>query len=244
MRTSIFAKRVAKEILRDPLSLFFGLIFPLILLVLLSVINRSIPVDLFNITSLAPGIVVFGLSFMALFAAQIVSKDRATLFLSRLYTTPMTASNFIFGYIVPLLLMAVLQAAVTLLVAIPMGLSLSFHMISLLIVVMPVALFYITFGIVSGTLFSEKAAVAICGAILTNVSAWLSGVWFDLDLVGGVFKEIAYALPFVHAVEMSKAAMTGQFSMIFPHAWWVIGYTVGMTLLSIFVFQLKKEKSL
>ncbi len=242
MRTVIFANRVAKEIVRDPISLFFGLIFPLILLGLLSAINQSIPVDLFNIASLAPGIVVFGLSFMALFAAQIVSKDRATLFLARLYTTPMTASNFIFGYIAPLLVMALIQGVVTLLVAVPMGLSLSIHMLTLLVVIIPIALFYIAFGIVSGTLFSEKAAVAICGAILTNVSAWLSGIWFDLNLVGGTFKEIAYMLPFVHAVEMAKAAMAGEMTMIFPHMWWVLGYTLVITLLAIFVFQFKKEK--
>lgn len=242
MRTIIFANRVAKEIVRDPISLFFGLIFPLILLGLLSAINQSIPVDLFNIASLAPGIVVFGLSFMALFAAQIVSKDRATLFLARLYTTPMTASNFIFGYIAPLLVMALIQGVVTLLVAVPMGLSLSIHMLTLLVAIMPIALFYIAFGIVSGTLFSEKAAVAICGAILTNVSAWLSGIWFDLNLVGGTFKEIAYMLPFVHAVEMAKAAMAGEMTMIFPHMWWVLGYTIVITLLAIFVFQFKKEK--
>ncbi|WP_010305609.1 ABC transporter permease [Kurthia senegalensis] len=242
MRTIIFANRVAKEIVRDPISLFFGLIFPLILLGLLSAINQSIPVDLFNIASLAPGIVVFGLSFMAFFAAQIVSKDRATLFLARLYTTPMTASNFIFGYIAPLLVMALIQGVVTLLVAVPMGLSLSIHMLTLLVAIMPIALFYIAFGIVSGTLFSEKAAVAICGAILTNVSAWLSGIWFDLNLVGGTFKEIAYMLPFVHAVEMAKAAMAGEMTMIFPHMWWVLGYTIVITLLAIFVFQFKKEK--
>lgn len=243
MRTLIFANRVSKEIVRDPLSLFFGLVFPLILLLLLSAINNSIPVDLFNIASLAPGIAVFGLSFMALFAAQVLSKDRASSFLARLFTTPMTAQNFILGYMFPLLCMSIVQTAVCLLVAVALGLHFSFTIFALSITLIPVALIYIGFGLICGTLFSEKAAVGICGALLTNVSAWLSGVWFDLELVGGLFKEIAYLLPFVHAVEMSKAVLNGQVENMLPHMWWVLGYALVIVILSIIVFKVKTQEN-
>ena len=207
---------MTKEIIRDPLSLFFGLIFPIILLLLLSAINHSIPVDLFNITSLSPGIAVFGLSFMALFAAQVVSKDRASSFLTRLYTTPMTTNNFILGYMLPLLIMSCLQVIVCMVVAVILGLQFSWTIFSLIVVLIPVALIYIGLGLICGTLFSEKVATGICGALLTNVSAWLSGIWFDLNLVGGLFKDIAYLLPFVHAVEMSKDALNGQVENMLP----------------------------
>ena len=75
MKTLMFSYRTVKEIIRDPISLFFGLVFPIVLLVLLTLINRNAPVDIFNIDMLTPtpGIAVFGLSFMALFAGQIVA---------------------------------------------------------------------------------------------------------------------------------------------------------------------------
>ncbi|AWE07210.1 ABC transporter permease [Lysinibacillus sp. 2017] len=240
MRALIFANRVSKEIIRDPLSLFFGLAFPLILLFLLSAINNSIPVDLFNLASLAPGIAVFGLSFMAVFTAQVVSKDRASSFLTRLYTTPMTSNDFMLGYMMPLLIMSCVQVMVCMFVAVVMGLSFSYTIFLLIAVLVPVAFIYISIGLICGTLFSEKAAVGICGALLTNVSAWVSGIWFDLDLVGGLFRDIAYSLPFVHAVEMSKAALNGEVGDLFPHIWWVLGYTGVLVILSIIVF---KEKS-
>ena len=64
MRTMTFAKRCGKEILRDPLNLFFGLGFPLVVLLLLSAIQANIPVSMFEIQHLAPGIAVFGLAFL------------------------------------------------------------------------------------------------------------------------------------------------------------------------------------
>lgn len=242
-RTFIFANRVSKEIVRDPLSLFFGLVFPLILLLLLSAINNGNPVDLFNIASLAPGIAIFGLSFMALFAAQVLSKDRESSFLARLFTTPMNAQNFILGYMLPLLCMAIVQATICLLVAVMLGLKFSFTIFTLVITLIPVALIYIGLGLICGTLFSEKAAVGICGALLTNLSAWLSGIWFDLRLVGGFFEEIAYLLPFVHAVEMGKSVLNGKIENMLPHIWWVLGYALVITILSIIVFKVKAQKN-
>ena len=242
MKTLIFAKRVMKEIIRDPISLFFGIAFPLILLLLLTAINSSIPVDLFNISSLAPGIAVFGLSFMALFAAQVVAKDRASSFLTRLFTTPMTSQNFILGYMLPLVIMSVIQVALCLFSALFLGLDFSLTIFAVIIILIPMALIYIGIGLICGTLFSEKAAVGICGALLTNLSAWLSGVWFDLELVGGVFKSIANVLPFVHAVEVGKAVLNGHYEDMFPHLWWVMGYAIIILIISIFVFKKKSKE--
>lgn len=98
MRMLTFAKRCTKEILRDPINLAFGLGFPLILLMLLSAIQSNIPVSLFEIDKLTPGITVFGLSFMTLFSATLIAKDRESALLQRLYTTPLTGLDFIIGY--------------------------------------------------------------------------------------------------------------------------------------------------
>ena len=103
MRMMTFAKRCTKEILRDPINLGFGLGFPLVLLLLLSAIQANIPVNLFEINTLTPGITVFGLSFMTLFSATLIAKDRESALLQRLYTTPLTGFDFIIGYMLPLL---------------------------------------------------------------------------------------------------------------------------------------------
>lgn len=241
MRMLVFANRTTKEILRDPLSLFFGIGFPVVLLLLLSAINRSIPVDLFNIDSLTPGIAVFGLSFMALFAAQVLSKDRASSFLTRLFTTPMTSTDFIMGYSLPLLMMSLVQGIVCYIVAMFMGLSISLSMIVALALLIPTSIIFIGIGLLCGTLLSERAAVGICGALLTNLSAWLSGAWIDLNLIGGLFKDVAFIFPFVHAVEMGKAALTGEYGDIFPHIWWVFGYAIIISVVAIAMFKKKMQ---
>ena len=120
MRMLTLAERNIKEIMRDPVNLFFGLGFPLVLLVLLSAIQANVPVNLFEINTLTPGITVFGLSFMALFSATLVAKDRESALLQRLYTTPLTAFDFILGYMLPLLPVAVGQTVICYLFAIPL----------------------------------------------------------------------------------------------------------------------------
>ncbi len=242
-KTMTFAGRCAKEILRDPLNLLFGLGFPVVLLLLLSAIQANVPVPLFEIAHLAPGIAVFGLSFLTLFSATLVARDRESAFLQRLYTTPMRAADFILGYLLPLLPIAVAQSAVCYLVAVALGLPVTMHLLYALPALLPTAVFYVALGLLCGSLFNVKQVGGICGALLTNLSAWLSGVWFDLELVGGAFRKIAYALPFVHAVELERAALTGNFAECLPHVLPVGIYVVLITIGAVLLFlrQMKKQ---
>ncbi len=243
MRMVAFASRNTKEILRDPLNLAFGLGFPLVLVLLLSVIQASIPVSLFEIDSLTPGICVFGLSFMTLFSATLISKDRQSALLQRLYTTPMTPTDFILGYTLPIIPISVAQSIVTYITALCLGLELSVNILYSIVFIIPISLLYIALGLLFGSILSDKQVGGICGALLTNLSAWLSGIWFDLELVGGAFKRIAYALPFVHAVELERAVLNGNFTDIFPHLTWVLGYSVGALVLAVLLFlrQMKRQ---
>ena len=204
MRTMTFAKRCAKEILRDPINLGFGLGFPLVLLLLLSAIQANIPVSLFEINTLTPGITVFGLSFMTLFSATLIAKDRESALLQRLYTTPLTGFDFIMRYMLSLLPIAIGQTVICYLFAIPLGLEVSVNSIYAVIGIIPMAIFNIALGLLCGSVLGVKQVGGICGALLTNLSAWFSGVWFDLNLVGGTFKKIANVLPFVHAAELGN----------------------------------------
>jgi ABC-2 type transport system permease protein len=236
MRIFTFANRNRKELLRDPISLAFLLGFPIVLMLLLSAIQQNIPTSLFEIDHLAPGITVFGLSFVTLFSATIIAKDRTGSLLQRLYTTPMTAFDFIFGYTLPLLPIALLQCLVCYLVALPLGLTLTVNLVYAILFLIPVSLIYIALGLLFGSILNDKQVGGICGGLLTNLSAWLSGIWFDLDLVGGAFRQFAELLPFVHAVEMERAVVAGNLSGAFPHLLWVLGYALAVLMLAVFAF--------
>jgi len=243
MRMLTFATRNAKEILRDPLNLAFGLGFPLVLILLLSAIQANIPVDLFEIQHLTPGITVFGLSFMTLFSATQISKDRTSSLLQRLYTTPLTPLDFILGYTLPIVPIAVAQSVVCYAVAIILGLDVTLNILFSIIFIIPISILFISLGLLFGSILNDKQVGGVCGALLTNLSAWLSGTWFDLELVGGAFRDIAYALPFVHAVEMERAILGGSFSDAIPHLWWVLGYSAVMLIAAVLLFlrQMKKQ---
>ena len=243
MKTLTFANRCTKEILRDPINLGFGLGFPLILLLLLSAIQANVPVSLFEINTLTPGITVFGLSFMTLFSATLIAKDRESAFLHRLYTTPLTGPDFIMGYMLPLLPISLGQAAICYLFAIPLGLSFNVNVLYAIIGIIPMAIFNISLGLLCGSVLDVKQVGGICGALLTNLSAWLSGVWFDLELVGGTFGKIAKLFPFVHAVEMEKALFMGDFAAAGAHILPVAIYCVFTTVLAVLLFlnQMKKQ---
>ena len=243
MRMMTFAKRCTKEILRDPINIGFGLGFPLVLLLLLSAMQANIPVSIFEIDTLTPGMTIFGMSFITLFSATLISKDRESAFLQRLYTTPLRGMDFIMGYMLPLLPFVIGQVIICYLAAIPLGLTVSVNIIYAIIGIIPMAIFNIALGLLCGSLFGVKQVGGICGALLTNLSAWLSGVWFDLKLVGGVFEKIARLLPFYHAAEMEKALFKGNFVLAATHIWPIVIYSVLVTIVAVLVFlrQMKKQ---
>ena len=247
MRTAAFASRNTKEILRDPLTLFFGLGFPLVLLILLSAINASIPKEanntMFTIQNLAPGISVFGLSFLSLFSSMLIAKDRTSSFMLRLFTSPIRPAEFILGYTLPMLPMALAQSAVCYLAAVFYGLPFSGNTLLAMAVNLPIAVVFIALGLLFGSVLSEKAVGGICGALLTNLSAWFANIWFDTAMVGGWFEAVANALPFAHAVNAAKAAVAGDYAAVMPDLWWVIGYAAVTLAAAITVFAVKLKKS-
>ena len=206
MRALTFASRNTKEITRDILALLFGIVFPIVLLVLLAAINKGIPQgygpDLFEIEKLAPGITVFGLSFLSLFSSMLIAKDRSTSFMLRLFTSPLKPADFIIGYTVPLLPMAIVQSLVCYAAALIFGLPLGVNLIVAVVVNIPIAVVFISLGLLFGSILNEKA---VGGVLLTNLSAWLSNIRFDTAMVGGAFEAVANCLPFSHAASAASA---------------------------------------
>lgn len=243
MRATLFAKRNAKEILREPLNLCFGLGFPLVLMALLSIINANIPAEanntMFEIQNLAPGLAMFGTAFMALFAGMLLAKDRTTSFLVRLFTSPMTAADFLSGYTLPLVIMTVAQAAITLFAALICGLPFTAGFLMAIPVTTLTSFLFIGVGLLCGSLLNDKAVSGICGALLTNLAGWLSGVFIPLDLIGGTFKTVCTILPFYRSAEAIKASLNGDFIGMLPHLGIVLLYAAVFYVIAIFAFKHK-----
>lgn len=242
MKVAAFFKRNTKEILRDPLTAVFGLGFPLVLLFLMSAIQAKVPVDMFAPERLTPGLSVFGMSFVSLFSATLISKDRSGALMQRLYTTPMTPFDYICGYTLPLLPLSVLQTIICYLAAFTVGLEFSVNVIYAVLSSIIISPLFIAIGLLCGTLLSDKQVGGICGALLTNLTAWLSGIWFELSLVGGVFEKIADCLPFVHAVELERAILSGNTEGIMMHLIVVISYTLLIFVAAAFIFKYKMNR--
>lgn len=236
-----FALRNAKEILRDKLTLIFGLGFPVVLLLLLSLIQANIPIPLFEIASLAPGATVFGLSFIALFTGLLIAKDKTTSFLTRLFSSPLTATDYILGYSLPMLPIAILQMFVCFGVSLALGLPFSGRIFLTVLATIPAAVLFIGLGLLCGTLLNDKQVGGMCGALLTNLSAWLSGTWFDVALLGKAFERVAYILPFANAVKAGRLILAGQGGFALPLLN-VSAWALGTLILAIVLFRLRMKK--
>lgn len=237
MRTLAFASRNRRELLRDPLTLGFGLGFPLVLLYLLSLIQRNVPVSLFEVNTLAPGIAAFGLTFISLFSAMLISKDRTRSLMMRLCASPMQPKDFILGYLLPLIPLAAVQTAVCYLAAAPLGFALGIRALVSLLSLIPAAMMYIAIGLICGTLLSDKQVGGICGAALTNVCAWLSGIWFDVELMGEGFAKVAGCLPFASSVEAARCAAAGDYAGMLVPLCIVAVWAAALMLLAILLFR-------
>ena len=238
-----FAARNFKEIVRDPLTLLFGAGLPVVLILFISLLQRSLPGGTnaaFEIGSFAPAMAVFSFSFVALFSGLLVAGDRKSAFLMRLFASPLTARDFIFGYVLPVLPIALAQAVICFVFAAFMGLKVTGWLLFALLLLIPTALMYTFFGLLFGSLLTDRQLGGVF-SIFVNVTTWFSGTWFDTGVIGGAFKTICNLLPFSHTVEMARAAAAGDPAGIFPHLWWVLGYAVAAGAAAILAFRAKMK---
>jgi ABC-2 type transport system permease protein len=241
MRMTAFASRNLKELLRDPLSLVFCIAFPLFLLVLVAILNRILPpLEIFQIENFTPGTAVLGFSFLTLFSGMLIGKDRSTSYLTRLFASPLKPADYIVGYSLPLLPIALLQSAVFFGVAFFFGLQPSFRILLTILVLILPAILFMGCGLLFGSILNDRQVGGVF-SVFAWLIAFLSGMWLDLGMVGGILSRIAYALPFAHAVDAAKAALNGSYPAILPHLAWVAGYAAAVYILAIWAFRHKMK---
>ena len=246
-RTIHFAKRNLTELMRDPLGYIFCIAFPIIMLVIMSVVNESIPKEsgmtTFRIDNLSGGIIMFGHTFVMLFTAILVATDRSSSFLMRLFSSPMKSSDFTNGYIIPMVMISLVQGIVTfaasLIVAAVTGFELKpLGILLALFTNIPSAIMFISIGLIFGSLLNEKSAPGIC-SVIVSLGTFLGGVFFDAEGVGGTIYNVCRFLPFIYCTKASRSTIKLDFSWENFGLPLVVVTAVAVVLacLSIFVFR-------
>lgn len=218
-KVTAFASRNIKEMLRDPLSYIFCLGFPLVMLVVMTIVNESIPPEvgmtIFRIDNLSGGVAVFGQTFIMLFTAITVAGDRKGAFLVRMYASPMKSVDFILGYMFPMIVISLVQTLITYIASFIVGiitgteLSAAGLLISLAASI-PSAIMFVAFGMLFGTFFNEKSAPGVC-SIIISLGSFLGGIWFDADGTGGVMLTCCKCLPFYYCTKALRASIALEF---------------------------------
>lgn len=252
MKSKVFAGRTWKEMMRDPLSYIFCLGFPIVMLVIMSIVDQSIPTEagpqVFHLPNLAPGIAYFGLTFVMLFACIQVSKDRATALLLRLYASPMKPLDYIVGYTMPMVILAVVQTVICFGASVVVGLCIGETlpvgaMLLSALALVPSMLLFVGFGILFGTLVGEKAAPGVC-SIIISVAGMIGGIWMDVDSIGGVLSKVAKALPFYHGVTLARLPFRETAEGAVEHLLWTLVCGVLVYGLAVWVFRSKMKKDI
>ncbi len=237
MRMLNFAKRNFKELVRDPLSLIFEIALPIFLLFIFQQFN--LPDSVFKIENFTPGIILFGFSFITLFTASLISKDRSSSLLIRLGTSPMKSSDYILGYILSLMPIIIIQNILFFIVAILLGLSININILFTILISILISILFITLGILIGSLVSEKASGGV-GSVIVQLVCFTSGMYFPKEMVGKVFSTICSLLPFEGALNIIRSALNNKLSDITINDILVfIIYTAVVIILSIIVFKKK-----
>lgn len=209
-RMLAFAKRNTIEMLRDPVIYIFCLGFPVVMIVLFHVIGLASggAASMFEPRALIPGIMMFSFTFIMLLVSLLVSKDHATAFIVRLYTSPLKPSDFILGYALPCFLIGIGQEILCiitgLIVTVASGAAYFGFGAALLLMIemVPVLLLNIFLGVLFGCLFNDKAAPGIT-SVFISAAGILGGAWMPLDMMGG-FETFCRFLPFYPSVYIGR----------------------------------------
>ena len=255
----LFTKRNLTEMVRDPLIYIFCAGFPVAMILIFQLIlhysGESTPV--FYVKSLIPGVIMFGYSLVMLMTSLLVSKDRTSAFLKRLFTSPLKSYQFIIGYAVPFLIVGLIQDVLCITLGYIFGATsgtgfISFDKAILLVVEMlPMLITCIMLGILFGTLLNDKSAPGIC-SIFISASGILGGSWMPIDVMGE-FESVCTYLPFYPSVALGRIITNASHTI--PNTYYtfsengviyllvMLGYLALSLFLAIYVFSRKMNST-
>src|SRR5690625_5805590 len=98
---------------------------------------------------------------------MLISGNRSSSYLMRLFTSPLSGIDYIIGYSYPLLPMAILQSAICFLTGVIVGMPVSVNILFSIVALIPVAVLFISIGLMIGSVLSPKQMNATV-VIITN----------------------------------------------------------------------------
>lgn len=239
MKTLNFAKRNLKEIIRDPLSIIFTILLPLFLLFIFQ--QFKIPNEVYNIENFTPGIIIFSFSFITLFTATLVAKDRTTSLITRLCASPMKIKDYILGYILSVLPVVILQSILFFITALLLGLKFSINILFAILISIPISILFVILGILIGCITTEKSASGV-SSIVVQLVAFTSGMYFSNEMIGKTFEIICKVLPFSSCLNIIKGMLNKNYDGLLVASILVIIYILALSVITSILFS-KKLKS-
>ena len=242
-RTFILAKRNLKEIVREPLSLVFCVLFPSVMLTGMSLLFSAMEYvpEIFLIENYSVGICVFGFTFTMLFIALSITSDKGGEFINRIKTSPAKFSEYIGSYYISSLPIMFAQTVLFMAISAIFGLKGLKEIALCALYLLPSAVFYVSLGTLIGSIAkNEKQAGPFC-SVFISATCLLGGVFMPTENMG-VFTTITKVLPFSHSVNIASGVFYGDYGCIYPHILWVIGYTIAVFLATLFINKLKNRR--
>ncbi len=237
MRMLNFAKRNFKELIRDPISIIFEIALPIFLLFIFQQFN--LPDEIFKLENFTPGIILFGFAFIALFSANLISKDRSTSLLIRLGTSPMKSRDYILGYVLSIVPIILVQEVLFFATAMLLGLHFSINIIYTVLISLVISILFISLGILIGSVVSEKGTGGV-GSLIVQLVCFTSGMYFPKEMVGKTFTRICEILPFESCLNIVRGTLNNDFSMISTRNIITFAiYTIVVLVTTIIVFKKK-----
>ncbi len=237
MRFAELAKRNLKAVWRDPLALGLTIALPAVLLVVLQALGG---VDsFFTATVLAPGIALFGFVMLMFSTAMALARDRESALFARLLTAPLRSNDFVAGYSVPYVPVAIVQGIGIFAIGAFFGLEIKGSVGLVALIMLLMAVFYIGLGMILGSLL-DVAPLSGAYAVILLLTIF-GGAWLDLEAIGGAFRSVASVFPFAHALDATRDVMIdgAGFGAIAADFSWVVAYTLAAGAFAIFLFRRK-----
>lgn len=243
MKALVFAKRNYKETVRDPVSIIFGVGLPIAMLCIFCAIYKSVDSmpSMFGVNEMAPSMATFGLSFLTLFLSLLMANDNNNAFLTRLLASPMKTSDFILGYALPMLPLALMQSILCLAAGAAFGMKIDIYILPTLLALLAASLFFISLGLLFGSVFSPTQVGGISSLVI-NAFAILSGTWIPLKTIKGGFATFCSLLPFEHILDLVKNTSAGCFDDLIKNILWTLASSVIIFIVAAVVFTKKHRR--
>ncbi len=205
--------------------------------------HLSVEAEVTQMDFVAPGIIIFGLLILVPTSARLMVKDKEAGYMSRLLTTPTRPWEFISGYSLALVVIAIVQIIIFIMLGVAFGMNIVGNIFLAFLVYFVAGLCSIGIGMVVAALSkSENQAEPLCWLIAMPLAV-LSGVWFPQEIMPDFIQVLGDIFPFSHAVSASRMIIIrgADFGAVSSSIIFITAWAAGAFMLGIALFRHKMK---